>query len=343
MRLLFLLKISICIVLLHACSDNLVDHKESESTSFSFPVHLGEPIIPDDNELSPERIELGRRLFYDKRLSATGEVACATCHMQRYAFSDTSSLSMGIHGRVGIRNAPTLVNVAYQPYMFMDGGTKNLETQVLAPLQDTNELGREIHELTAELNNIPAYHDLAQRAYARDLDHFVLVRALASFERTIISSNSKYDQFIRGDQDAFNAEEREGWLLFSEKLKCIACHSGPNLTNYSFQNNGAFVYNSLDSGRMRITFIEADRNKFKVPSLRNVTLTAPYMHDGSFQTLDEVIDHYQRGGFSAPNKSGFIVPNELTLRERDALKSFLNTLTDSSLINNKNLGPLTEF
>lgn len=337
-----LVKISALFLALQACSGESPETIDLVSTYYQFPTHFGQPDIPSDNELSAVRIELGRRLFYDKRLSATGEVACASCHIQKYAFSDTTAVSRGIHERHGMRNAPTLTNVAYQPYMFMDGGTKNLETQVLAPLQDTNELGKEIHEVVAELDAIEMYHNLAMKGYDRKLDHYVLVRALASFERTIISSDSKFDQFISGDKGVFSDLENEGWQLFKGKLNCVACHAGPQFTNYSFQNNGAFYENTPDSGRMRVTFAASDRNKFKVPTLRNIELTAPYMHDGSFKTLDDVIDHYESGGKDTKGKSQFILPNELTLKERKALKAFLMTLTDEKFIANKNLGPLND-
>lgn len=302
------------------------------------PAGFTTPDIPADNQFTEKRIELGKMLFFDKTLSRDSTIACASCHLNNLAFSDDKPLSVGIYGQFGLRNAPPLFNLAWHNKFFKDGGVPTLELQVLAPLEDPREMGMTTAEVVDRIKVNPLYIDLARVAYDREPDAFVLTRAIACYERTLISGNSRYDQYeYQGNTSALTEQEIRGMNLF-ESLNCRNCHSGFNFTDYSFRNNGLYeVY--ADSGRTRITLDPADRGKFKVASLRNVALTAPYMHDGSLQTLEEVIDHYNSGGSNHPNKDTSIVPLHLTNQNKQDLVAFLNSLTDESFVSNQSFLP----
>lgn len=290
---------------------------------------------PEDNRLTEDRWRLGKQLFYDRRLSRDSSLSCASCHRPELAFSDDLSFSPGVEERPGTRNSPTLGNVAYHPYLLREGGVPTLEMQVLVPIHEHNEMDFNIVDLAARLANDTFYRELSKKAYDREFDHFVITRAIACFERTLISGNSHYDQYVYQQREwALNASERRGMeLFFSEKANCFACHGGFNFTNYAFANNGLYMVYE-DDGLARVTGKEEDKHLFKVPSLRNAELTGPYMHDGSMQTLREVVEHYVSGGTSHPQKSEEIRPLMLSEREKQDLVNFLRSLTDHSFINN---------
>lgn len=296
-----------------------------------FPI----PDIPADNALTLPRVTLGKRLFYDPVLSADSTRSCASCHAQHLAFSDSTAVSLGIEQRPGTRNTPTLANVAYQKKLLREGGIPTLEMQILVPIQEHNEFDFNIVLVAARLKQMPQYVKLAQMAYGREPDAFVITRSIAAFERTLLSGNAPFDQYtFQGKSNALSAAEIRGLELFeSERLNCSKCHEGFLFSNQDFTNNGLYeVY--PDSGRLRLTGLESDRGVFKVPSLRNIALTAPYMHDGSINTLEAVIDHYQTGGKSHPNKSPLLQPFALTAGERADLLAFLGSLTDIQFIEN---------
>lgn len=294
-------------------------------------------IFPEGNEYTPQRWALGKRLFYDPILSKQNTISCASCHMAANAFSDTSAFSKGDNNALGKSNAPTLTNIGYHPYFTRAGGVPTLEMQILVPIQEHDEFNTNILDIAERINAIPSYVEQSLNAYGRIPDAFVITRAIANFERSLISGNSSYDRFLlQGKASALSATERKGMnLFFSSKTNCGQCHNGINLTNYSFENNG-ITPNSWDSGRMRLTKMEIDRDKFKVPTLRNIALTAPYMHDGRFKTLEEVVNHYNLGGAPNKNKSVLIKPLGLSSAEQQALVAFLKTLTDHAFVNNKN-------
>ncbi len=305
----------------------------------SLPAGFPSMNIPADNELTEVRVELGKMLFFDKALSRDSTVSCGSCHFQLNAFSDVVAISTGIEGRKGLRNSPPLFNLGYHPYFFFDGGVPTLELQVLAPVQDVNEMDHEFPEAVARLAQNQVYQEMAQIAYGRSFDAFVLTRAISAFERTLVSGNSAYDKYNNGSSNALNESAKRGMALFnSERLSCNGCHSGFNFTDYSFKNNGLYVQYP-DSGRMRVTALPQDRDKFKVPSLRNVALTAPYMHDGSFATLPDVIEHYNSGGAANPQKDERIQPLLLSNQEKSDLLEFLYSLTDNEFITNPNYAP----
>lgn len=295
--------------------------------------------IPADNALTEKRVELGKMLFYDKGLSRDSSTSCASCHLQSHAFSDVVSISSGIEGRKGMRNSPPLFNLGYHPYFFFDGGVPTLELQILAPVQDVNEMDHDFLQAVDRMAQNPKYQELGKIAYGRDFDAFVLTRAIGAFERTMISGNSAYDKYINGQGSAITDAAKRGLDLFnSERLSCSGCHSGFNFTDYTFKNNGLYIAYA-DTGRMRVTAMPQDRDKFKVPSLRNIALTAPYMHDGSIATLPQVIEHYNSGGAANPHKDERIKPLQLTAQEKSDLLEFLYSLTDNEFITNPDYAP----
>jgi cytochrome c peroxidase len=290
--------------------------------------------FPEDNRFSEARWELGKKLFYDTRMSLDGTISCASCHAPQLAFADTQAFSPGVFNRPGVRNAPSLANVAYQPYFLREGAVPSLEMQVLVPIQETNEFNHNIVDLAEEIAAIPKYVQLSQEAYNRNPDAFVITSAIATFERTLVSGNSLYDQFLNGNTDALSESQKRGMeLFFGTKTNCSSCHMGFNFTDYSFENNGLYA-NYPDMGRERLTNNPADRALFKTPSLRNVAVTPPYMHDGSLKTLEEVVAHYNTGGAVHPNKSPLVTPLQLKQQEMADIVSFLESLTDESFIQN---------
>jgi cytochrome c peroxidase len=293
---------------------------------------------PEGNEFTKARWEFGKSLFYDSALSKNGKISCASCHNPKLAFSDRVAFSRGDNEAIGSSNSPTLANVAYHPYFTRAGGVSTLEMQVLVPIQEHDELNTNIVDLAIKLKENPKYAAAALECYSRELDPYVIVRAIANFERSIISGNSSYDSYaFQGNKSALTLEQLNGLkLFFSDKTNCSSCHSGFNFSNYAFENNGLYeVY--PDSGRMRLTRLETDRARFKVPTLRNVALTGPYMHDGSKQSLTEIIAHYNSGGENHPNKNSLIRPLNLSQKEQSELVAFLESLTDMEFITNKHL------
>jgi len=288
-----------------------------------------EPVpVPELSPLTAERVALGERLFFDPSLSRNGTVACSSCHRRENAFADPRPVSLGVDGGRTFRNAPSLVNVAYNRLFFHDGGALTLESQALAPLENVNEMGMNLGDLVDRLKGDPGYSEAFRAAFGREPDIASLTASLAAFERTIRSGGSRFDRFRTGETGALTASERRGFELFNSRAGCAACHEGVRLESQSFLNNGlAFV--APDSGRARITLDSEDFGKFRVPSLRNVMLTAPYMHDGRLATLDEVLEHYDRGGAGVRGKDDRIRPLNLTPSEKEDLTAFLGSLTDT--------------
>lgn len=299
------------------------------------PPHFPMVQEPEDNEFTQARWQLGKKLFFDPVMSVDSSISCATCHKPELAFTDNLAMTPGVEGRQGTRNVPSLANVAYHPYYTREGGVPTLEMQVLVPIQEHNEFGFNIIEISERLLKIPEYVDMSINAYGRVPDYFVITRAISCFERTLISGNSRYDQYFLGKKEVFSDQEVKGMnLFFSDRLSCSACHGGFDFTDYEFKNNGIHeVYD--DPGRFRFTGDAKDVHLFKTPSLRNVSMTKPYMHDGSMATLGEVVDHYNKGGKGHDQQDNLIRPLNLTEEEKRALIAFLETLTDQSFITNE--------
>ncbi|MEM7039274.1 MAG: cytochrome c peroxidase, partial [Bacteroidota bacterium] len=300
------------------------------------PIPAGFPPmdIPADNALTDARIDLGKRLFFDPVLSRDRTISCSSCHLQEKGFADVGTLSTGIDDREGQRNASALINLGWNTRFFRDGGVPTLELQVLAPISDHNEMDFTIAEVAARLKEDPTYVRDAQIAYGRAPDPFVITRAIAAYERSLVSGNSPYDRFTFQDQsDALSASEIRGRdLFFADRTRCATCHSGFNFTHNGFENNGLYAQYA-DSGRTRVTLDPADRGKFKVPTLRNVGVTGPYMHDGSLSSLEAVIAHYESGGMGHPNQSENVQGFTLSAEEKEDLINFLHALTDSDFLN----------
>lgn len=296
--------------------------------------------VPADNPITPAKVALGKALFFERRLSSDGTIACASCHLPSRSFADApNQVSRGVGGALGQRNAPTLINVAYRTSFFWDGRATTLEDQARGAFMHSAEMDADTLAVAALLRST----EYRNRWFAAFADTTVSVRramqAIATFERTLISANSRYDRYVRGDRSALTSIEREGMdLFFSSRSMCSACHNGPDFTNDQFHNIGLF-HHYFDRGRYNVTRDPNDEGLFKTPTLRNVALTAPYMATGDSQTglmstLEDVVEHYNLGGTAFPNKDRRIVPLNLSDREKLSLVAFMRALTDSSVLTN---------
>jgi cytochrome c peroxidase len=337
---------------------------------WSVATNMPLPEVPADNPMGAAKVELGRRLFYDRRLSVNQTTACATCHVQALAFTDGRPRSVGATGETHPRGSMSLVNTAYASRLtWANPLLDRLEDQALTPMFGDNPVemgmaGRE-KQLVAVLRADEVYRQLLPQVFPNDADPFSVlnaVRAIAAFVRSIVSFDSPYDRYLAGDADALDGAAVRGMdLFFSERLECFHCHGGFNFTDSTthandrvdrvgFHNNGLYnldgngAYPVDNTGLFDLTGERRDMGRFKAPTLRNVALTAPYMHDGSMATLEEVVEHYERGGrfiedgeFTgdgrrSPYKSKFVPGFELSESERADLLAFLHSLTDESVV-----------
>lgn len=286
--------------------------------------------IPENNPPTVEKVELGRMLFFDKRLSADNTVACATCHAPEKAFTDGKPTSIGIRGQLVPRNSPTVINRVFSQAQFWDGRAPSLEEQAKAPVVSPIEMGMPSHEaMVQKISQLQGYKPLFEKAFGTDkitADH--VAQAIASFERTIVSGNSAFDRYeAGGDKNALSESAKRGLELFRTKARCSICHSGFNFTDELYHNLGVGMDKpNPDLGRYNVTKQEKDKGAFKTPTLREITKTAPYMHDGSLKTLEEVIDWYDRGGHKNPWLDPEIKPLNLTVQEKKDLIEFLKSL-----------------
>ena len=321
-----------------SCTEEKKSNEIANLQIMEAPIGFPDIEHPEGNEFTIERWELGKKLFYDPILSKDGSISCSSCHNPVLAFADEEAVSLGSGGLLGTRNSPSLSNLAYHPYFTREGGIPTLEMQILVPIQEHNEFNNNIVLIADTLSKIPTYVEMSKVAYNQEPNPFVITRALAQFERSLLSGQSKYDlEYNYGIEESMSESALRGLTLFkSDRTSCSSCHSGFNFTNYSFQNNGLYQeYNDL--GRARLTQDPSDVALFKVPTLRNVELTGPYMHDGSFTDLNDVIEHYNSGGSSHINKNELIKPLFLTEIEKADLLAFLTALTDQYFITNQNL------
>lgn len=314
---------------------------------------LPAPNFPDDNLLTEEGVELGRRLFYETALSKDGSMSCASCHNQSTAFSDTNQFSIGVEGLPGGRQAMAIFNMAWNTNeFFWDGRAHLLRDQALLPIQDALEMNETLENVIAKLTDLPEYTDRFHKVFGSGVitEHNISL-ALEQFMNSIISVDTKYDKYKRNEVTLSDSEERGRQLFFTEYNKffpdisgadCAHCHSGFNFENDAYMNNGLDeLASQTDIGRENVSSNAMDRAKFKVTSLRNVALTPPYMHDGRFKTLEEVIDHYNSGIKLSPSVDPALADTESTglfLKPQDKqdLVAFLKTLTDESMISNSN-------
>jgi cytochrome c peroxidase len=283
---------------------------------------------PADNPITAQKAELGRQLFFERRLSADSRTSCGTCHQPERSFTDGRSVSRGVFEREGRRNVPSIFNRAYGNAAFWDGRASSLEAQVRHAAAGESDLGRPIAESVGTLAADGAYRRAFASAYGDDeVTAERIVRAISTFVRAQLSGDSAYDRFVAGDTGAMNDEARRGLKLFMGQARCARCHSGPLLSDEEFHNTG--VSWGKDPGRFAVTGRAEDRGRFKTPSLRNVARTAPYMHDGSVADLQTVVEHYDRGGAKNPQLDEDLRPLHLTASDQRDLIAFLKALSSN--------------
>jgi len=301
---------------------------------FDQPTTFPKPVYTyTNNPITLKGYELGRFLFYDPILSLDSTISCSTCHAQQHGFADHNiPLSKGVNGKFGKRNAPALMNLAWSPTFMWDGGVNHIEVQPVVPLTDEHEMGETMANLVVKLNRSSFYNQKFKEAFGVEtITDQKLLHALAQFTSMLVSANSKYDQVIVG-KTTFTSEEKQGYELF--KTKCAACHREPLFTDYSYRNSGVET-DIKDIGVERVTQDPNDKGKFKVPTLRNVEFSYPYMHDGRFTNLEQVVAFKSNGIQDSPTVDPFLKHGlNLSKEEQKALVSFLRTLSDYSYIGN---------
>jgi cytochrome c peroxidase len=283
---------------------------------------------PKDNPYSKEKVELGRLLYFDRRLSADGTVSCASCHHPKFAFTDGSAVSTGIKGQKGGRSAPTVFNRAYSLAQFWDGRAATLEAQAIGPMANPIEMGNTHDALVANLKGIPGYRILFKNVFGTDdftIEH--VGKAIATYERTVLSGNSPYDRYKAGKKNSMTAVQIRGLDVFVNKAKCDQCHEGINFTTNAYHNLGVGMDKpNPDEGRFVVTKNPSDWGAFKTPTLREIANTGPYMHDGSLKTLRDVVDFYDKGGIPNKNLDEKVKALHLTEQEKNDLVEFLKAL-----------------
>ena len=282
---------------------------------------------PADNPQTDAKIELGRMLYYDPRLSGNGTVSCATCHNPALGFSDGQAKSVGINGTVLGRSSPTVLNSAHYKLQFWDGRAATLEEQAKGPLLNPNEMKGDAHGMISNVGAIPGYRQKFQEVFGGEPTFDNIAKAIAAFERIVVDLDSPFDRYARGDDNAISEQAIRGLEVFTTQARCASCHSGPNFSDSKFHNIG--VNPESDEGRYAITKDVKDKGAFKTPTLRSVAQTGPYMHDGSLRTLREVIDHYVDAPRRPENKgklSPLMPVIELSEQEKLDLEAFLRTL-----------------
>ncbi len=315
-----------------------------------YPIQIPEGLPqfepPADNPLTVAGVALGKKLFHDPILSADSTQSCASCHLSSLGFTDGKAFSKGIDGVEGRRSAMSLINVAfYNTGLFWDGRVKTLEDQALVPVEDPVELHHRWEDLEKQLRRHPEYPGLFRQAFGieriAEIDKYLAAKAIAQFERTLISGDTKFDQVMRGEEK-FTDDEAVGYDIFFDftdkhpDAECGHCHNAPLFTTQEYENNGITAAQSFedysDPGLGGVNGKKLDLGKFRIPSLRNIALTAPYMHDGRFKTLEEVIEHYDAGGEYGPNVSPVLRPLKLNKTQKRQLIAFLHTLTDRTFV-----------
>lgn len=313
-------------------------------TPISLEIPPGWPKPPTDiyanNKLTEQGFQLGKKLFYDGRLSKDGEVSCASCHQQFAAFATFDhDLSHGVHNSFSTRNAPGLFNLAWMTEMHWDGGINHIEVQPLFPITAKNEMGETLDSVIYKIRKDTAYKRMFKAAFGdATINSQRMLKAIAQFTGSLISANSKYDKVMRGEA-SFTPFEAKGYEVF--KAKCASCHKEPLFTDNSFRNNGLSLNRFFDVGRQRVTQLSEDSLKFKVPSLRNAQITFPYMHDGRIYSIPQAIEHYRSGIITDQPTLDPLLKNRIPMTnlEKNQLVYFIYTLTDSSFTKNMRYAP----
>lgn len=336
---------------LQSCKDTTEVDRPPTPIEWVKPAHFPDPVYDmRRNPLTEEGIELGRFLFYDGILSRTNQIGCGTCHQQEAAFTHHGhELSHGVDDLLGTRNSPAVQNMAWNTSFFWDGGVHDLDMLPFNPIENPVEMDETVRNVITKLTNTPLasakkpvdYPNMFKKAFGtEEITTERMMKALSQFMLTMISAESRYDSYVLGDATALTSVEKEGLSIF--KSKCSTCHSGELFTDQSFRNNGLVPLGINDKGRFAITADESDSYKFKVPSLRNVGLTGPYMHDGRYHSLEEVLDHYANDIYDSPTLDPILKTADkpkipLTSLEKTSIIAFLKTLNDDKFIKNKKL------
>jgi len=311
---------------------------QNKKSEFKIDLPLGleanDMFIPADNPLTKEKIDLGRKLFFEDRLSIDATISCAFCHNPLLSFADGRYLEMGVWGQKGTRNSTTLLNRVFASEQFLDGRAKNIEEVILEHLQNSKEMNNSLDNVLKVLEADEYYRKAFKKVFKAKVTAESLSKAIASFVRTLVSGDSPYDRFMAGDKEALSEAARRGLILFqSERLNCKACHAGPNFTDENYNNNGAGQdLPEPDLGKYYITRRDQDKGKFKTPTLRDIARTSPYMHNGSLKSLLDVIEFYDRGGIHNANLSDKIKPLGLSFQEKEDLREFLRSLTGKNML-----------
>ncbi|MBL9080273.1 MAG: c-type cytochrome [Planctomycetales bacterium] len=288
------------------------------------PLGLDPLPVPADNPMTAAKVELGKQLYFDPRLSYDGTISCATCHDPAKGWSNGEQFGVGIKGQKGGRSAPTVLNAAYFPLQFWDGRAEQLEGQALGPIQNPIEMGHTLEACVECINGIEGYKKQFQEVFGTEVTSDGIAKAIAAFERTILSGDSAYDRHQAGNEKALSASAKRGMEIFFNKGHCSACHAGANFSDAAFHNIGVGMdKDKPDEGRQAISKMLGDRGSFKTPGLRDIARSAPYMHDGSLKTLEEVVEHYNKGGIANPQLDEEIFPLNLTAEEKADLVAFL--------------------
>ncbi len=284
---------------------------------------------PPTNLNYEQKVALGKQLYFDGRLSKNGAISCAFCHNPGTGFADARQFSIGAFGTAGGRQSPTVYNTGFNTFQFWDGRAGSLEEQAIGPIHNPVEMAETHHTVVPKISKIPGYQKQFQLIFGGGASLQHIAEAIAAFERTIVSQNSSFYKYVMGQKDAMTQSAVHGMDLFKGKARCILCHNGPNFTDNGFHNLGVPQEGLLkeDWGRFEVTRLERDKGAFKTPTLRSITETAPYMHDGVFKTLEEVIEFLDKGGGANPHLSQLVRPLNLSADEKHDLIEFLKALT----------------
>ena len=298
--------------------------QDSQSVTGDVPLGLPSVPHPKDNPPSAAKIALGKQLYFDPRLSRDNSISCASCHDPSKGFSNGERVAMGVGGKKGSRSAPTVINTAYNRFQFWDGREPSLEAQAPGPIQNPIEMDLTLPEVVKKLNTIKGYRSQFQEVFETSVTAEAIAKAIATYERTVLSGDAPYDRFKAGDESALSAASQRGMKLFFGKAACSSCHAGPNFTDNAFHNLGIGMnLAEQDPGREVISKLGGDHGSFKTPTLREIARTAPYMHDGSIETLEKVIEHYVRGGKTNPWLDEDVFPLRLNDQDKRDLLTFL--------------------
>lgn len=285
-------------------------------------------MVPEDNPMTPEKAELGKLLYFDKRVSTDNTISCASCHVPSAGFADPNRFSKGVGGKLGTRQSPTVINTAFNLFQFWDGRAKSLEEQAVGPMANPVEMAHTLEGVEKRIASIAGYKPYFKKAFGDEvitIDR--IAKAIAAYERTVLSGNSKYDRFVEGDKTALSDSAQRGLALFEGRAFCTRCHVGFNFTDNIFHNLGVgMAAAEPDLGRYAETKDEKDKGAFKTPTLRDISRTAPYMHDGSVATLEEVVELYNRGGEKNPWLDPKMEPLNLTEQDKKDLVEFMKAL-----------------